>query len=214
MALAQPQLHCTVEEYLATERESEERHLYLDGYIYAMAGESPEHADICTNLVGELRAQLRGTPCRVRSKDTKVRSGPDPRSRRTRKGLFSYPDVVVICGEPQYQDEHRDVVLNPRVIIEVLSESTEAFDRGEKWLRYQTWSPMLTDYLLVSQSGPVIEHYVRQADGGWFYYVYRGLGQSFAIASIACTLRLAEVYDRIVFPAEADEDLGEGETPA
>lgn len=207
MALARTQLFFTVEEYLALERASEERHEYLDGQIYAMAGESPQHGDICTNLVGMLYAQLRGSPCRVWSKDTKVRSGPDPRPRQTKEGLFSYPDLVVVCGEPQFHDEHRDVVLNPVVIIEVLSESTETFDRGEKFLRYQTWNPTLTDYLLVSQSSPIIEHYTRQPDGGWSYYVYEGLEQHLSIKSIDCTLRLAEVYDRVVFSEEPAESL-------
>jgi hypothetical protein len=96
---------------------------------------------------------------------------------------------MVICDEPQYHDPHRDVVLNPRLIIEVLSASTEAFDRGEKFLRYNTWNPTLTDYLLVSQSRPLIEHFVRQHDGGWSYYVYQGLDQSLPLHSIACTLR-------------------------
>jgi Uma2 family endonuclease len=116
---------------------------------------------------------------------------------------------MVICDEPQYHDPHRDVVLNPRLIIEVLSASTEAFDRGEKFLRYNTWNPTLTDYLLVSQSRPLIEHFVRQHDGGWSYYVYQGLDQSLPLHSIACTLRLAEVYDRIVFPAEPSTSLDE-----
>ncbi|MCI0488902.1 MAG: Uma2 family endonuclease [Blastocatellia bacterium] len=203
----------TVDEYLALERGSEERHEFLDGHIFAMAGESGAHADICTNLVREISNQLRGTPCRVRSKDTKVRSGPDPAQRRTIKGLFSYPDLVVICGEPEYHDQHRDVVLNPKVIIEVLSESTEAFDRGGKFLRYQAWNPTLTDYILVSQSGPVIEHYVRQRAGGWSYYPYTGLEQSLTVESINCTLRFGEVYDRVVFPAEDVEIIDEEESP-
>src|SRR5688572_3018211 len=101
MSVAQSEPRYTIQEYLSQERTSEERHEYLDGYIYAMAGESPEHADICTNLVRELSTQLRDKPCRVRSKDTKVLSGPPVRHRRATKGLFSYPDMVVICGEPK-----------------------------------------------------------------------------------------------------------------
>ena len=193
----------SAEEYLEFERQAEERHEYLDGFIYAMAGESPLHADISANLVGLLHEQLRDSPCRVRTKDTKVRSGPT--QRRIMKGLFSYPDVVVICGEPQYHDEHRDVVINPTVIIEVLSESTEARDRGVKFHRYQTWSPTLTDYVLVSQQAPLIEHFERQADGSWSYHVYQGLEESLTIKSINCTLKLSDVYARIVFPEESDE---------
>ena len=194
----------SAEEYLEFERQAEERHEYLDGFIYAMAGESPLHADISANLVGLLHEQLRDSPCRVRTKDTKVRSGPT--QRRIMKGLFSYPDVVVICGEPQYHDEHRDVVINPRVIIEVLSESTEARDRGVKFHRYQTWSPTLTDYVLVSQQTPLIEHFERQADGSWTLRIYQGIEESFTIKSINCTLKLSDVYARIVFPEESDEE--------
>jgi Uma2 family endonuclease len=129
----------SIEEYLALERASEERHEYLDGLVYAMAGESGEHGDISVNLVREVSVQLRGTSCRARTKDTKVLSGPRPIHTRSKQGLFSYPDLVVICGEPQYHDEFTDVILNPAVIIEVLSESTESFDRGEKFHRYQVW---------------------------------------------------------------------------
>src|SRR5262245_55708809 len=102
----------TTDEYLAFERTSDERHEYLDGVIYAMAGESETHGTLCTNLTGLLFAQLRGTPCRVFSKDMKVRSGPDRPG--TREGLWSYPDLVVLCGEGRYHDTERDVLLNPQ----------------------------------------------------------------------------------------------------
>jgi Uma2 family endonuclease len=194
----------TVDEYLAIERESTERHQYLDGQIYDMAGESAAHADIAMNLSIVLGTQLKGTPCRARSKDTKVRSGPTPEGVRTTTGLYSYPDLVVICGEPEYHDEHEDVVLNPTVIVEVLSPSTGAFDHGDKKNRYQTWNPTLTDYLLVAQDQPLVEHYHRQADRGWSFQTYTGLDASVTLASIQCTLRLADVYDRIRFAASHD----------
>ena len=190
----------SAEEYLAFERQADERHEYVDGFIYATAGESPTHADISANLVILVGEQLRDSLCRVRTKDTKVRSGPS--ARHSMKGLFSYPDLVVICGEPQYHDDHRDVVINPRVITEVLSESTEARDRGVKFHRYRTWSPSLTDYVLVWQIAPIIEHYTRQPDGSWSYHVYDGIEVSFSIESINCTLKLADVYARIVFPED------------
>ncbi len=205
MSLPQSQGYFSVEEYLALERESEERHEYLDGYVYAMAGESPEHSDICSNLAGILYLQLRGTPCRVWSKDTKVRSGPEPKSRQATKGLFSYPDLVVVCGAPQFHDAYRDVLLNPAVIIEVLSPSTEAFDRGEKFWRYRTWLPALTNYLLVSQALPLIEQYLRQSNDTWILSTASTLEESLYLAPIDCTLRLREVYDRITFPSEASE---------
>ncbi len=199
MGLAQAQHSYTVEEYLAFERESEERHEYLDGLIYAMAGESGEHGDISTNLALELASQLKGKKCRARLKDTKVRSGPIPKQKFSTKGLYSYPDAVVICGEPEYLDEHRDVVTNPKVIIEVLSPTTEAFDRGEKFDRYDFWNPTLTDYLLVSQDQPKVDHFIRQDDGNWTRIVYRGLKSKVIIKSIGCTLKLVDVYDRIHF---------------
>jgi Uma2 family endonuclease len=204
MALSPAEILYTVAEYLAFERSADERHEYLDGHLYAMAGESLRHAIICTNLVGTLQVQLRGTPCLLLSKDMKVRSSPLPQTPRFQKGLFSYPDLVIVCGEPLFHDTHRDVLLNPKVIIEVLSPSTEAFDRGGKFLRYQTWNPTLTDYVLVSQEAPIIEHFIRRDDGSWLYYVHQGLEQQVSIASIGCALRLADVYDRIAFPTEPD----------
>jgi Uma2 family endonuclease len=209
MSLPQTRLRFTVENYLALERGSEERHEYLDGEIYAMAGEHPDHGTICTNITGQFYAQLRGTPCRVFSKDTKVRSGPAPKLLQSPKGLYSYPDVLVVCGEMKFHDEHQDVLLNPTVIVEVLSPTTEAFDRGEKWSRYQAWLPSLTDYLLVSQSKPLIEHYRRQPDGAWLYSLVSSLEASISLTSIGGTLRLADVYDRVVFPAGLLEDVDE-----
>ena len=210
MRLQQAHLYFTVEEYLALERASEERHAYLDGQIYAMAGESPEHSDICANLAGILYLQLRGTPCRVWSKDTKVRSGPIPQTRRIFKGLFSYPDLVIVCGEPQFHDAYRDVLFNPTVIIEVLSPNTEAFDRGEKFRRYRIFNPSLSDYVLVAQDQPLIEHFVRQEQGQWLLAAsVSDLSGSVSLASIQCTLPLTNVYDRIVFPAEVQEHSDE-----
>ena len=206
MSVAQSERRYTIDEYLELERNSEQRHEYVDGYIYAMAGESPEHADICTNLVGEVSRQLRGGQCRVRSKDTKVLSGRPAGDRRATKGFFSYPDIVVIRGDPQYHDQGRDVLLNPSVIIEVLSKSTEAFDRGQKFLRYQNWNPTLTRYLLVSQFEPVVEQFVRTPDGKWIYQVFQGMEQTVQIESVSCSLRMADVYDRIVFAAASEAD--------
>ena len=117
-------------------------------------------------------------------------------SGRGTEGLFSYPDIVVVCGEPECHDALRDVILNPTVIVEVLSPATEAFDRGEKFTRYQTWNPTLSDYVLVRQDRPQIEHYHRESNGGWSYHRHAGLEASVAIESIQCTLKLADVYDR------------------
>ncbi|MFO1431360.1 MAG: Uma2 family endonuclease [Candidatus Competibacteraceae bacterium] len=185
----------TVADYLAKERapESVIRHEYLDGNVLAMAGESLEHSTICTNLIYLVVGQLRGKPCRALSPNMKVRTTPT--------GLYSYPDLTVVCGEPIFHDEHRDIVVNPTVIVEVLSPSTEAFDRGTKWIRYQQITT-LSDYLLIAQERPLIEHFVRQADGHWLYSITEDLTQSVEIASIDCHLPLAEIYERIVFAGE------------
>jgi len=192
----------TVDQYLKIERAAEERHYFVDGEIYAMAGESNAHGEISVNVVAAIASQLKGTRCRARTKDTKVRSGPILSAGETTRGMFSYPDVMVICGEPEFHDALTDVVLNPKAIIEVLSESTEAFDRGEKFTRLQTWNPTLTDYILISQDQPQIEHYTRQADGTWSYRRTTGLDAVVAIPSIQCSLKLADVYDRVVFPEQ------------
>jgi Uma2 family endonuclease len=211
MSLRHSHSQYTVEEYLALERGSDERHEFLDGDVYLMAGERPDHGTICTNISGQLYGQLRGKPCQVFSKDMKVRSGPEPKSRYEVKGLYSYPDLVVVCGEPRFHDEYKDVLLNPIVIVEVLSQSTEAFDRGEKWARYQTWLPSLSEYILVSQTKPQIEHYIRRLDGEWIYSFPKGLDSNLDLASVGCTLRLADVFDRIVFPTESIDPVREGQ---
>ncbi|MBO0798907.1 MAG: Uma2 family endonuclease [Blastocatellia bacterium] len=209
MAIRESEFIYSIAEYLALERESEERHEYVDGYIYAMAGESPEHGEICANLSWVIGSQLSGTDCRARIKDTKVRSGPKPKSSRSRKGMYSYPDLLVVCGELRFHDEHADVLTNPTVIIEVLSDSTEKFDHGEKFFRYITWNPTLTDYLLVSQKEPLIWHYVRQPDGNWLCKFYFGRDQALTIESIGCQLPLNKVYERVSFPAEEAEEAEE-----
>jgi Uma2 family endonuclease len=205
MSLPQSHISYSTEEYLVIERGAAERHEYLDGHVYAMAGESPEHGTICTNIGGQLYNQLRGKDCQAFSKDMKVRSGPNPLSDRALKGLFSYPDLIVVCGELRFTDEYRDVLLNPTIIIEVLSPTTEALDRGEKWVRYQSWLPDLSDYFLVSQSKPQVEHYQRQVSGEWLYSLISDLEGKLHLASTECTLQLTEIYDRIRFPADAIE---------
>lgn len=179
-------------QYLAFERDTDARHEYLDGQVYAMAGESIEHSRICVNLAGELRAQLKGRPCEVLSPNMKVVTTPS--------GLFAYPDVVLVCGEPRFHDERRDVLMNPTVIFEVLSPPTEAYDRGEKFLRYRTQIVTLQDYVLVSQGRPLLEHFTHQPDGSWVYAAVRGLANTIHLASVDCRLLLEEVYSRVVFP--------------
>lgn len=194
----------TIDEYLEREREALERSEYIDGEIFAMAGESDEHGDISVNLTSELRFQLKNKNCRVRAKDAKIKSGGFAQTvRKSMKGMFSYPDLVVVCGEVIYHDKKKDIILNPKVIIEVLSDSTGDFDRGEKFTRYRLFNDTLTDYILVSQDKPQIEHFIKQDDGNWKHFSYIGLDKICPIDSIECRLELREVYDRIKFSKKA-----------
>lgn len=178
----------TAEQYLDLERHTEIRHEFLDGTVYAMSGASRAHSAICFNLAVVIGSQLRGTPCAGFSADMKVRAGD--------ASLYAYPDLTVVCGEPVLHDDHGDVLLNPVVTFEVLSRSTEAYDRGEKFERYKTIET-LTDYVLVSQDRARIEHFSRRPDGTWALTEVSGLDASLDLASIDCRLPLAEVYDRI-----------------
>jgi len=200
----------TVEEYLEAERESPERHEFIDGQIYQMAGESGRHGDVSVNITREISLQLKGKECRARSKDTKIKSGGfSQRKTNSTKGMFSYPDLVVICGEPEYHDKFKDIVLNPQVIVEVLSDSTEVFDRNAKFTRYRMFNQTLTDYILVSQDKPMVEHFIRQDDNNWNLNIYLGLDKTLEVESIECSLRLSEIYDRIKFSKETHQLLRE-----
>jgi Uma2 family endonuclease len=199
MALPKEKFLYTVEQYLEMERASEERHEYVDGYVYKMAGESPNHSRINVNLLTILNLQLRGKPCEAFSPNMKIRSGPFFKEQKTNKGMFSYADVSIVCGEPQFHDKFQDVLLNPTVIIEILSESTKGFDRGEKFRRYITHIQALQDYVLVHQTLPWIQIYSRRPDG-WLMTDAAGLETSIRVPSIDCNLPLSEIYDRVEFP--------------
>jgi len=202
MALPKTKPCFTVQQYLALERTSQDRHEYLDGVIFAMAGESLAHGTISVNLVALLVNQLKGGPCRVFSKDTKVLSGPDAPNRLHNRGLFSYPDLVVICGKPEVLDDKKDVILNPKIIIEILSPTTESFDREEKSERYQTHNPALTDYILVWQDKPKIEVATRQSDNVWLVQRFHELDAAISVATIGCRLPLKDIYDGVTFDEE------------
>ncbi|MCP9496764.1 MAG: Uma2 family endonuclease [Pyrinomonadaceae bacterium MAG19_C2-C3] len=195
----------TVDEYLAFERTSEERHEYLDGAIYQMAGESLAHGRICTNLVRVIGNQLLGKQCDVFSKDMKVKSSELPRPRRATKGLFSYPDIVVVCDTPQFHDQYTDILLNPTAIIEVLSDSTGEFDRGEKFRRYRTHLSLLTDYVLVAQHEPLVEHFTRKSDARWELVSYESVAATLHLATLNLFVELADMYARVEFPPEFND---------
>lgn len=195
----------TVDEYLAFERAADERHEYLDGAIYQMAGESLAHGRICTNVVAALHARLRDRPCDVFSKDMKVKSSELPRPRRATKGLFSYPDIVVVCDTPQFHDEYTDILLNPTAIIEVLSGSTGDFDRGEKFRRYRTHLSSLTDYVLVAQHEPLVDHFTRKSDARWELVSYESIAATLHLATLNLSVELTDMYARVEFPPEFND---------
>jgi Uma2 family endonuclease len=180
----------TPEEYLELERAAEFKSEYLDGQIYAMSGGSLTHAAITFNLYGQVAPQLK-PPCRGLSNDMKVRT--------SYSGLYAYPDLIVVCGEPVFLDKRGDVLLNPKVLFEVLSPSTEIYDRTEKFFRYQMLESF-TDYVLIVQSEPRIEHFSRHPNSGWQFNLVKGMENRLVVASIDCTLELARIYNGIEFP--------------
>ncbi|HEX8500966.1 MAG TPA: Uma2 family endonuclease [Pyrinomonadaceae bacterium] len=182
--------YVTPEEYLAAERLSETRSEYSDGVVYPMTGAHLNHIQIVSNITVELANQLRPRPCRVLQSELKIRLQESQK--------FFYPDVTVLCDEPQFHDERRDIILNPLLIVEVLSKSTEAFDRGAKFQAYRTIES-LKEYLLVSQGTPLIEQYLKEEDGRWVLSTAAGLESSLTLPSIECTLSLNAVYDKVDF---------------
>ncbi len=192
-ALRKPYL--SPQEYLSLEREAEAKSEYFQGNIYALAGATPRHTAIVANLLYLLVGQFKGKPCMAHGSDLRVQVSPT--------GLYTYPDIVVICGNAEFEDRHEDTLLNPNVIFEVLSKSTESYDRGDKFGQYRRL-PSLSDYLLVSQTHPVIEHFMRQADDSWILREYRGLDSMVEIRSTSCSLPLVEVYDKLDWPEDED----------
>lgn len=190
---AAPTGRVTPEEYLAFDRASEIAHEYVNGEIRAMTGASREHGLIQGAIFAALFNQVRGKPCEVYGHGLRVQV---PVTRN-----YVYPDVAVACGGTQLEDDEHDTMLNPSVVIEVLSPSTRHYDRGEKWEMYRR-IPTLKDYLLVSQKEPKVERYTRFGEQGlWLFGETIGLDGLIELESIGCVLRMADIYER-VFPAE------------
>jgi Uma2 family endonuclease len=197
--------YLTPQEYLAVERAAQERSEYADGVMVGMTGGNRNHNLIVGNVFGELRQQLKGQPCEVYASDLRVRVAET--------GLYTYPDVVVVRGEPRFEDEYVDTLLNPTLIVEVLSPSTESYDRGKKFEHYRTLGS-LAEYLLVAQDEPRIERFLRQEGGLWLFGEAAGLDASLLLPSIGCELRLAEVYDKVRCPALAPAPASESPAPS
>jgi Uma2 family endonuclease len=185
---SQTKLHYTPEEYLALERGAEGKSEYYGGEIFAMGGASERHNLITGNILVALHIQFRGRPCKVYSSDMRVKVNST--------GLYTYPDVVALCGQSRFDDEQKDTLLNPTLIIEVLSKSTEAYDRGNKFEHYRKIDS-LSEYLLVSQDKHHIDHYVRQPDNQWLLSEVGSLDDTISLPSVDCVLALAEVYDKV-----------------
>ena len=179
----------TPEEYLAFERKAEYKNEYVNGEIFAMTGASRKHNLIVANISGELRQQLKGKPCEVYPGEMRVKA-PAAHS-------YVYPDVVAVCGDPQFEDDFFDTLLNPTLVVEVLSKSTESYNRLAKSAYYRTIDS-LAEYLLIAQEEYRVEQYVRQADGRWLLSDVRELESVIDLKSVECSLALSDLYDRIV----------------
>jgi len=193
MAQAALRVGMSEQEYLAFERVSAERHEYAHGEVFAMAGGTRAHSLIAGNIQRELGLALLDRPCEVH--------GPDLRIKIVARGRYTYADVLVVCGRPIFEDEQRDSLLNPRVIVEVLSDSTERYDRGEKFTQYRS-IPSLRDYVLVSQHERLIECFRRQ-DEEWLFRAL-GPGQRLSLESIGCELEVERAYLKVVDPPVDD----------
>ena len=186
--IAAPHPKMTPAEYLAFERASEERHEYLHGQVRRLPNSRPSHSIIEGNAATLLYGQLQFRPCYVFLVNMRLLI--------SQTGLYTYPDISIVCGDPQFSDE--DNLLNPTVLIEVLSPSTESYDRGKKFQHYRTLES-LQEYVLIGQDSPRIERYTRQPDNQWLLADAVGLDASIELVSIGCTLVLADVYEKVSF---------------
>lgn len=180
------------DEYLTFERSADERHEYADGEIFAMSGGTMEHSTIAANLIRDLGTALFGRRCRVVSSDMRIHIPAT--------GRYVYPDGGVVCGPPRFQDEKRDTLLNPGLIIEVLSDSSEAYDRGDKFAGYRSLASFRT-YVLASQKEPRIEVFVRQPDESWVLRVH-GPGERAALPDLEVFLDVDRIYQGVLAPPE------------
>jgi Uma2 family endonuclease len=193
---SQPSTFLTPAEYLEIERRAEWKSEYFEGEMVEMPHVNRWHVLIVTNLMCELSQRLKLRPCQVYASNLRLRVAATD--------FYTYPDVMVICGDPEIDGDQDDIVLNPALIGEVLFESTEAYDRGEKFQRYRKL-PSLIEYLLVAQDAPRIEQWIRQPDDNWLRAEISGRDASIQLASIDCVLPLAEIYDKIDLPAVGTE---------
>jgi Uma2 family endonuclease len=193
MALPQPQHRLTESEYLALERTATLKSEFFNGEMFAMAGGSAMHSLIAANLIGHLTGKLKGGPCKVFTADLRLKVEAT--------GLFTYADLSVVCGPLQFANNSNDTIINPTVVVEVLSHSTEAYDRGEKFQHYRQM-PALKEYLLVSQRIARVEQFLRGPKAEWTLRIAEGIDATLALSSIQTTIELREVFAGVEFPPE------------
>jgi len=187
----------TPDEYLAIERAADHKSEYVSGEMFAMAGATTEHVQISFNVSGALWPLLRGRDCQGLGSDMRV---------KVTETTYTYPDMIVVCGEMKHVDNSFDTLTNPTVIFEVLSESTEGYDRGEKFALYRRLES-LRQYVLISQDKARVEWFIRQPDGHWLFSEANSLDASLELPTISCQVPLAEIYDRVEF-GETSDSLG------
>jgi Uma2 family endonuclease len=186
----QPKTYLTPEQYLELERRAEYKSEYYKGEMFAMAGATREHNLLAGNVLAALHTQLRSSPCETYPSDMRVLV------RDT--GLYAYPDVVIACQEPRFLDGQLDTLLNPTLLVEILSPSTEAYDRGRKFENYRSIQS-LRQYLLVASDRIHADLYTRQEDGGWLLTSAGGPAGTLALASVDCQISLADIYEKVKF---------------
>lgn len=194
---AEKRQHHSLEEYFRISMDSQEKLEYDNGRIVAMAGGTDTHSLISANAIGELRSLLKGSICRVYDANLRIKLAKSVR--------YVYPDVSVICGPVEYDpaDTGKHTAINPKLIVEVLSESSHEYDRGVK-MRHYLEIPSVQEYVLITQQFPWVEVYARQADGSWTFRFGNGLESSVLLSSVNVTLALSEVYAGVVFPPEKE----------
>ena len=188
MTLRQPKTGYTPEEYLTIEREAEFKSEYFDGEMFAMTGASRKHNLISLNVAANLHNRLKNSSCEVYTNDMRVKV--------SLTGLYTYPDIVIVCDTPEFEDSELDTLINPLVIIEVLSPSTENYDRGRKFQNYRT-IPSLAEYIMISQNRYYIEHFTRQSDNTWLFRETGDKAGVIQIASVECELTIEEMYAKV-----------------
>ena len=186
----QPQPRLTPDQYLELERRASIKSEYFRGEMFAMSAASYRHNLIAANIIGELGSRLRGQDCTPLGSDMRVATSP--------AALYTYPDVVIVCGPPRFLDQQFDTLLNPAAIFEILSPSTQDYDRGSKFELYRT-IPSLRDYILIAQDRVHLEHFSREPNGNWLLQESNQLDSSLTIPTLDLSLPLAEIYRRVAF---------------